>query len=142
MVKQYENVNLRAALIHVIGDLIQSIGVIIAAIIIYFRPEWSIADPICTFLFSILVLFTTIPVVVDCIKVLMEGTPDEVDIEELYTDLASVKGVEAVHDLHVWSLSMGKLAMSSHIGSDTPLVTLKKATRLCRLKYQILHSTI
>ena len=60
----------------------------------------------------------------------------------LNTDLASVKGVEAVHDLHVWSLSMGKLAMSAHIESDTPLVTLKKATRLCRLKYQILHSTI
>jgi len=55
-----ENVNIRAAMIHVIGDLIQSIGVLIASIVIYFYPSMNILDPICTFLFSIIVIFTTV----------------------------------------------------------------------------------
>ena len=83
VIHEHQNVNVRAALIHVIGDIIQSIGVIIAALIIYFKPEWWLADPICTFFFSVLVIFTTVPVVKDCIKVLMEGAPEEVNLEEL-----------------------------------------------------------
>lgn len=66
------NMNIRAAIIHVIGDLVQSIGVFIAALVIYFKPEWSIIDPICTFLFSILVLLTTIKIMNDAVLVIME----------------------------------------------------------------------
>ncbi|CAG2193058.1 SLC30A2 [Mytilus edulis] len=66
------NINVRAAFIHVMGDLIQSVGVLIAAIMIYFKPEWKMADPICTFLFSIIVMVTTITVVRDILVVLME----------------------------------------------------------------------
>ena len=75
-----ENVNIKAAAIHVIGDVIQSIGVLIAAIVIYFLPEWSIIDPICTFVFSVIVFFTTITIAKDCISVLMEGVPTEVNM--------------------------------------------------------------
>lgn len=60
-------------MIHVIGDTVQSIGVIIAALVIYFDPDLKLADPICTFIFAILVIFTTVPVVKDCVRVLMEG---------------------------------------------------------------------
>jgi Co/Zn/Cd efflux system component len=67
-----ENVNVQAAVVHMIGDLIQSIGVIIAAIIIMFKKDWLIVDPICTFLFSILVLFTTVPTFGKCMGILME----------------------------------------------------------------------
>lgn len=66
------NMNIRAAIIHVIGDLVQSIGVFIAALVIYFKPEWSIIDPICTFLFSILVLLTTIKIMNDALLVIIE----------------------------------------------------------------------
>jgi solute carrier family 30 (zinc transporter), member 2 len=61
--------NVRAALIHVISDFVQSCGVFLAAIVIYFKPEWVIIDPICTFLFSILVLFTTINIMKDAVMV-------------------------------------------------------------------------
>ena len=67
------NVNVKAAFIHVIGDFVQSLGVFIAALIIYFRPDWKIADPVCTFIFSILVLLTTIRILRDTMNVLMEG---------------------------------------------------------------------
>lgn len=67
------NINVRAAFIHVIGDFIQSVGVFAAALVIYFKPEWVIVDPICTFLFSILVLGTTYSIIGDALNVLMEG---------------------------------------------------------------------
>lgn len=64
-----ENINVRAAFIHVLGDVLQSIGVFCAAIIIYFKPTWQLADPICTFIFSIIVLYTTITILKDAIMV-------------------------------------------------------------------------
>ena len=85
-----ENLNVRAAIIHMIGDAIQSAGVIIAAIIIYCKPDWTIADPICTFLFSILVLFTTVPIFCDCMRILMEASPEDVEIVEVLNDLNNV----------------------------------------------------
>jgi zinc transporter 2 len=137
-----ENINIRAAAVHIIGDIVQSIGVIIAAAIIFFKPEWQIIDPICTFLFSVLVLFTTIPVTRDCIKVLMEAAPKSMKVEDIVNDLMDIKGVDDVHDIHVWSLSMGKVALSAHITSEYPLATLKRATKCIRKNYKITHTTI
>lgn len=85
-----QNLNVRAAVIHLLGDLVQSIGVIIAALIIFFKPEWTLADPICTFLFSILVMLTTVPIFKDCIAILME-TSSEVDSKNLRSSLAKVR---------------------------------------------------
>jgi zinc transporter 2 len=97
------NLNVKAALIHVIGDLVQSIGVLIAAIVIYCQPSWHIADPICTFLFSILVVATTVPILRDCLSILLEQTPGSVNIADLSVDLETIQGVVELHDLHVWS---------------------------------------
>jgi cation diffusion facilitator family transporter len=124
------------------GDMIQSIGIIIAAILIKIFPNWGIVDPICTFLFSVIVLSTTIPIVCNLMKILMEGTPYGIDFQKLTEDLKKVPGTEEVHDLHVWALSAGKSAMSAHIRSTTPMITLKKATRLLNRKYKIFHTTI
>ena len=73
-----------------IGDMITSAGVILAALIIYFVPEWKIADPICTFFFSVLVLFTTLPVMKDCARVLLEGSPEEIDTVKVFNALNQV----------------------------------------------------
>lgn len=64
-----ENINVRAAFIHVLGDVLQSVGVFIAALVIYFKPDWAIADPICTFVFSVIVLFTTFTIMKDALLV-------------------------------------------------------------------------
>ena len=82
--------NIRAAMIHVIGDIVQSVGVLIAAIVLYFEPTYWYIDPCCTFGFSILVLFTTIPIMKDCIKVFMEATPSRINIDKLTKDLMDV----------------------------------------------------
>lgn len=79
--KAKRNINVDAAFLHALGDMVMSIGVVIAAVIIYFYPEAKIADPICTFIFSIIVCITIYPIVKNCIVVLMEGSPPEIDTE-------------------------------------------------------------
>ena len=84
--EQKENINVKAAFIHVVGDFVQSLGVFTAALVIYFKPEWKIVDPICTFVFSILVLGTTISILRNTMNVLMEGKYDN-DIGINYSSL-------------------------------------------------------
>ena len=136
------NVNLRASFIHVLGDALQNVGVLIAGVIIALFPNFAIADPICTYIFSIIVGLTTIRILKDCIFVLMEGSPVAVDIDELEKDLNNIKGVKEIHDLHVWSLSIGKMSLSCHICCDDPQKTLKKAKKMIERKYKIDHITI
>lgn len=138
------NVNVRAAFIHVIGDLIQSIGVFVAAGVIKFTG-WLLADPICTFLFSIIVLITSITVIRDIFFVLMEGTPDHVDYGELQDDLNKIDGVRTVHSLHVWSLNMDKTALAVHLAVEEEskaIGTMKAASQLIRFKHGIHLATV
>jgi zinc transporter 2 len=79
--------NLDAATLHVMGDMLMSVGVIIASIFIYIWPSLWMADPLCTYLFSIIVTVTTLPIVKKCLTVMMEGTPDEVNLEDLEKDI-------------------------------------------------------
>ena len=122
-----------------------SVGVCIAALVIYFYPNAQIADPICTFVFSIIVCTTATPTIKRCISVLMEGSPPDIDCEQLLTDLIKIAppGDKIwVHDFHLWSVSVGKPAMSIHLGTMNPNFVLKEATMLCRDKYKIEHLTI
>jgi solute carrier family 30 (zinc transporter), member 2 len=98
--------------------MLSSVGVIVAATIIYIWPTMTVVDPICTYIFSVIICFTTTPIFTDCIRVMMEGSPKEIDIEELLQDIAEVKGVEDIHDFHLWSISSGKFALSCHLMSD------------------------
>ncbi|XP_044022684.1 zinc transporter 2-like isoform X2 [Siniperca chuatsi] len=111
------NASVKAAFIHVVGDLVQSIGVLLAATIIHFWPEYKVADPICTFLFSVLVLGTTLPVTKDVFRILMEGTPQDIHLDTVRELLLSVRGVKAVHSLHLWSLNMTHSLLSVHVAS-------------------------
>jgi len=82
-------------MVHVIGDFIQSLGVLIAAIILYYT-NWVIIDPICTFLFSVLVIFTTIPIAKDCINVMTNSTPWGFDWDLYVEKLKEIKEVKEV----------------------------------------------
>ena len=133
-----------AAFLHVMGDMLMSVGVIIAATIIYFFPSMWVADPICTYLFSVIVFFTTIPIIKNIIEVMMEGAPKTIDVEKLREDILQECGndIVDVHDLHVWTISVGKVSMTVHIQSIKPLKTLAQVTDLCRRKYNLFHTTI
>ena len=134
--------NLRAAIIHVIGDIIQSIGVVIAALIIFFFPEARIADPITTMIFTVICIFTTVPIFRECMSVLMEATPRQIDVLQCFEDVLNLDAIEEIHDFHVWAISQGKMALSAHIRSQNPEVALREATAILREKYEIYHTTI
>ncbi|XP_063897487.1 proton-coupled zinc antiporter SLC30A2 isoform X1 [Helicoverpa armigera] len=112
------NINLRAALIHVIGDLIQSCGVLLASILIKFYPEAKVVDPICTFVFSFLVLLTSARVVRDALNMLMQAVPPNFRYRELVSSLSGLPGVRHVHSLHAWALSTHHVVVSAHVAVD------------------------
>ncbi|XP_017154066.1 zinc transporter 2 isoform X1 [Drosophila miranda] len=139
------NMNVRAALIHVIGDVIQSVGVFVAALVIYFWPEYSIVDPICTFVFSIIVLFTTFTIMKDALLVLMEGTPNYMHYTEVLQIFQGIEGVERVHNLRIWALSINKVALSAHLAiasNANPKQILDAATSAVHLRYNFFETTI
>jgi zinc transporter 2 len=119
--------NVDAALLHVMGDMLFSVGVIIAGLIIYLSDgKYWYADPLCTFFFSLIVVFTTVPIVKNCIRIIMEGTPKHINLEMLTDDIMKLdtENIVDVHDLHVWQIAQGKNTMSAHLKSKKPLKTL------------------
>ncbi|XP_036950077.1 zinc transporter 8 [Acanthopagrus latus] len=142
---QQANASVRAAFVHVVGDLLQSISVLVSAIIIFFKPEYKIADPICTFLFSIFVLCTTFTIMRDIIIVLMEGTPAGVRYSEVRDGLLAVKGVTAVHNLHIWALTMNQAVLTAHVAIDESAdaqTVLREMTQACFSSYNFHSVTI
>ena len=104
---KHHHINVRAALIHVLGDFLQSIGVLISSILIKVNPEYKIADPICIILFALIVFFT--------LRILMEGTPSGISYDLVKKDLLKIQGVSNVHDLQMWSITVDKLAVMVHL---------------------------
>uniref|UniRef100_A0A3P8UV03 Probable proton-coupled zinc antiporter SLC30A3 n=1 Tax=Cynoglossus semilaevis TaxID=244447 RepID=A0A3P8UV03_CYNSE len=139
------NTSVRAAFIHVVGDLLQSVGVMVAATIIFFRPEYKVADPICTFLFSVFVLCTTLTILRDVFRILMEGSPKGIEFNSVKEVLLSVKAVKSMHSLHLWALTLGQALVSVHLaveeGAD-PQSVLHEATELLHTKFGFHSITI
>ncbi|ASK61227.1 cation-efflux pump [Virgibacillus phasianinus] len=115
-----ENLNLRAAFLHVLGDLLGSVGAIIAALLIMFF-NWGWADPLASLIVAILVLISGWRVSKDAIHVLMEGTPKNVDLDDIIQTMEKVQGILGIHDLHVWSITSGQNALSCHAVVDGKL---------------------
>ncbi|XP_037653693.1 zinc transporter 4-like [Choloepus didactylus] len=105
----------RAAFVHALGDLVQSVGVLIAAYIIRFKPEYKIADPICTYVFSLLVAFTTFRIIWDTVVIILEGVPSHLNVDYIKEALMKIEDVYAVEDLNIWSLTSGKSTAIVHI---------------------------
>jgi len=144
-----ENINVKAAIIHIVGDLISSIGVVIAATIIYFDPSKVYIDPICTFIFSIIVIFTTINLLKQTLEVIMESTPEHIDSDEVIKDLIKISGIVDIHDLHIWNITLGKPAIAAHISVKNEGLNVEEYQRILNnaqfilcTKFGIHHTTL
>lgn len=117
----------------------------IGGAIIWYKPEWKIIDLICTLLFSLIVLFTTIKMLRDILDVLMESTPREIDATKLEQGLCEMDGVVAIHELHIWALTLGKVLLACHVTvtpeADADLL-LNKVIEYIKREYNISHVTI
>jgi zinc transporter 2 len=138
--KKQRNVNLHAAYLHVLGDLAQSIAVFLGGVVIWLKPEWHQVDPILTLGFSALVLYSTIGVVKSSVVVLLEGTPESIEWEEVYNSIADVPNIRDVHDLHIWYISHGNIALSVHCCSADKKA-ISNINKVCK-SFGINHTTI
>jgi cobalt-zinc-cadmium efflux system protein len=109
-----EDLNIRSAYLHMMGDAAASLGVVIAGIIIAFT-SWFIADPIVSIIFALLVLWSSWSIFTESIQMLLEGTPAGMELAEVERTIREVNGVLDVHDLHVWTVSSGLIACNCHI---------------------------
>lgn len=114
-----KNMNTRAALIHVMGDLLGSVAAISAGAIIYFGGP-TIVDPILSMLVGLLLLHATYEILRDTSRVLLDGTPEGVNYFSVGREIEKIAGVERVHDLHVWTMSPGHGAVQCHVMIESP----------------------
>lgn len=112
-----ENLNMRAAYLHVMSDMLGSVGAIVAAFFIMFFG-WYWADPVASILVAILVLRSGYLVTKSSVHVLMEGTPDNVKVETIIQSILNTEGVKDLHDLHVWTITSGLNALTCHVIVD------------------------
>lgn len=138
------NINLKSAYLHVLGDALGSIGAIAAGIIMKLSG-WYAADPIISVLVAVLILRGAWGVITHTVHVLMEGTPSGIDETEVRRALESLDGVADVHDLHIWTITSGLDSLSCHIlmkdGQDSQAV-LQQAIQTVSETFRIHHSTI
>lgn len=138
------NVNLRSAYLHVLGDALGSVGAIIAGLLMLLF-EWYIADPIISVVVAILILKSAWGVLTHSIHILMEGTPITIDQIEVKAVLEEIDGVIDVHDLHIWTITSGMDSLTCHIliedDHDSQEI-LQQAINKIRDIFKIEHTTI
>merc|ERR1719399_1862884 len=137
--------NIDAAYLHVLGDLLQNLGVILAGAVIWWRPTWQVADPLVTLFFALIVVRTTMGFMGKAVNILLEGAPANVDIVSLKKGLESVEGVGDVHDIHMWELTADRPAMSCHVvlsPGATHDEVLMRCQDVCADDFDIDHATI
>ena len=117
--------------------MIQSIGVLISSVIIKLFPAAKLADPVCTLLFSVIVMCTTATVLRDTVRILMEGRPRSVDYDRIFEALGNIDSVVKVHDLRIWSLTVDQVALTAHLAVNPESASSKERvlqTASCFLK--------
>jgi cobalt-zinc-cadmium efflux system protein len=139
-----ESLNMSAALRHVLADLLGSLGVIVAALVIL-ATDWLYADPLVSVLIGLLILASSWGVLRDATRVLIEASPAGLDASEVGTAMAEIEGVVEVHDLHLWEVTSGFPALSAHVladpEADCPSLRLALEARLAE-RFAIEHTTL
>jgi cobalt-zinc-cadmium efflux system protein len=141
-----ENLNIKGAYLHVLGDMWSSLGVIAGGLIIAFT-RWYVVDPIISVLICLVILRGAFVLVRGSVNILLEAAPQDVQLEEVERSLRSIPGVKDLHHLHLWTITSGIHAMSAHVLVDDVLMSrtgqiLQEINRVMRQKYRISHTTL
>jgi cobalt-zinc-cadmium efflux system protein len=140
------DINVRSAYLHMLGDAVSAFGVVVAGVIIALTGA-SIADPVVSILIGLLILLSSWSVLKESLNVLLEGIPKGVNMAKVEETIASVHGVLAVHDLHVWTVGSGMICCSCHVMVDEQSVrsgenVLRAVTQQLQQNFGIAHTTI
>ncbi|APT49536.1 cation transporter [Bacillus safensis] len=136
-----ENLNMRGAYLHVMSDMLGSIGAIIAALLMIFF-NWGWADPLASVIVAALVLRSGYYVTKSGLHVLMEGTPQNVDVDDVIQTIQNKKGIHSVHDFHVWSITSGLNALSCHAVVDKQMSIAESERLLHQIEHDLEHKNI
>jgi len=140
------NMNVRGAFLHIMGDAISSVGVIAGAIIISLTGK-SIADPIIAIIIGVIILWGAFRLVKESSDILLEAVPEHIELKKVTAAVHSVKGVLETHDMHIWTITSGIYALSTHIVVDDILVShtseiVADINRILQEKFNITHTTL
>ncbi len=142
--REHHNINVRGALLHVLGDLLGSVAALIAGVTIAVTG-WTPIDPILSLLIAALILFSALRLLRDTLHLLLDGVPPQISLKQVGRALAKIEGVSSVHDLHIWQLSGERIALSGHLIIDDLHHwgrILQQAGQLLRERYHIDHITL
>ena len=139
-----QNLNVRAAILHVMSDALGSIAALASGLIIQWSG-WLAVDPLLSIVIALLIMFSSIRLMIETLQVLMEAVPAHLDLKTVANTMVTVEGVSAIHDLHIWNLSSGMTVLSAHVDIDQLEhweVLLKQLSSLLKKEYGISHVTL
>jgi cobalt-zinc-cadmium efflux system protein len=114
----HDNLNVRGALFHVLGDALGSLGAMVAGLLVYFYG-WRQADPIVSCVISVFIIASSFRLILDTAHVILEGAPHHLDTDQIRQAISNVTKVKEVHDLHVWSITSGMVSLSVHVVAES-----------------------
>lgn len=139
-----QTLNVRAAMLHVLGDLLGSVAAVTAGAVIHLGGP-LIADPLLSLFVSALIVLSAARLLREVLPVLMEGVPSDLDVEQVSDAMAAIEGVRTVHDMHIWTLSSRERALAAHIdlhGLERWQDVLPRLQELLRRRFGITHTTL
>ncbi len=139
-----ENLNIRGALLHVLGDLLGSVAAIAAGVMIIWRG-WVWADPLFSVVISLLIIYSSWRLLADAVNVLLEGAPSHINAAAVEEAMRSSPGVRAVHDLHIWTITSGRHAVTAHVVINDARESyriLRELREMLARRFALTHSTI
>ncbi|HXY53138.1 MAG TPA: cation diffusion facilitator family transporter [Nitrospirota bacterium] len=142
----HANLNIRGAYLHILGDALSSVGVVIGGVIILFTG-WYMIDPVLSILISLVIIYGAWVLVKESVSILLESVPAHINIETVAAEIGKIRGVREAYHIHVWTITSGVHALSAHVLVDDQLVSLSRDLvddigALLADKFKILHSTI
>lgn len=139
----HENLNMKGAFLHIISDLLGSVGAIFAGVSILLW-KFYLADPIISLVISLLILHSAINLIKEAVNVLLEASPSHINVESVKAEILAIQDVVDIHDLHVWSISSTNIALSAHVITNSKEYNklLCKIHSLIDEKFGISHLTI
>jgi len=140
----HDNLNMRGAYLHVMGDLLGSVAAIAAGVLILWRG-WRWADPLFSVIISLLIVYNSWRIVKDAVNVLLEGAPSHINPAAVEQAIREVAGVRAIHDLHIWTITSDRHVLTAHIvvsSADESCRVLREVRELLARRFHLAHSTI
>lgn len=142
--KKENNLNIKSALWHFIGDLLNSVGVIISAILIYYT-DLNIFDPIISIVIGAVVFIGGAKIIRESFLILMESVPEEFDLDQIRTDIGAIEGIRDIHELHLWTITTDHYSLTAHVfinQEQNPFNVVSTINHMLKDKYGLKHNTI